>query len=129
MTFLLAFIMAISHVAATTTGISNNAAACYKLTFAEKNLWKETQTNTITAGGLVVTKNNSGKSNTMNLFDPQISGVNCKQYTIDISKSTSASKKYIDVTIANFETEDFTGTPRALLTISVLFESMVYQDK
>ena len=77
MTLLLAFLMAISHVAAASRQLDTSAsatpggpAACYKLTFAEKNLWKETQTNTITAGGMTITKNNSGKSNTMNLFDP-----------------------------------------------------------
>jgi len=43
----------------------------------------------------------------MNLFDPSISGVQCKSYTIDISKSTSASKKFMDVTIVNYETNDF----------------------
>jgi len=61
----------------------------------------------ITDGGKTISKNNSGKSNTMNLFDPSISGVQCKSYTIDISKSTSASKKFMDVTIVNYETNDF----------------------
>ena len=49
---------------------------------------------------------------------------------MDISKSTSVSKKYIDVTIVNYETEDYKlASPRVKLTISVLFETMIYQDK
>jgi hypothetical protein len=66
----------------------------------------------------------------MNLFDPNISRAQCKKYTLDISKSTSTYKKYIDVEIVNYETEDYKNTgPRVKLIISVLFETMVYQDK
>ena len=129
MTLLLAFFMAISHVSATLRQLTNHAA-CYKLTFAEENLWKETQTMDITDGGKTISKNNSGKSNTMNLFDPNISGVQCKSYTIDISKSTSTSKKFMDVTIVNYETNDFKdGTPRVKLSIALFYDTMVYQDK
>jgi len=85
---------------------------------------------TISDGGMTLSKNNSGLSNTMNLFDPNISGAQCKSYTIDISKSTGASKKFMDVAIVNYETNDFKeGTPRVKLTISLYFDSMVYQDK
>ena len=66
----------------------------------------------------------------MNLFDPNISKTQCKKYTIDISKSTSTNKKYIEVVITNYETKDFAETsPRVKLTISILYETMIYQNK
>ena len=66
----------------------------------------------------------------MNLFDPDISHAQCKKYTLDISKSTSTYKKYIEVVIVNYETKDFKdASPRVKLTISFLYETMIYQDK
>ena len=65
----------------------------------------------------------------MNLFDPDITNAQCKKYTLDISKSTSTYKKYIEVVITNYETKDYTdGSPRVKLTISFLYETMIYQD-
>ena len=66
----------------------------------------------------------------MNLFDPEISNAQCKKYTVDISKSTSTYKKYIEAIITNYETKDFAeSSPRVKLTISFLYETMIYQDK
>jgi len=121
--------LAISHVSATLRQL-DSLPGCYKLKWTDENLWKSTETITISDKGSTILKNNSGKAHTFNQFDPNISGVQCKTYTIDISKSTSSYKKYIDVTIVNFETEDYkTAAPRVQLVISVLYETMVYQDK
>ena len=82
---------------------------------------------TISDKGSTITKNNSGKGHTMSLFDPKITGAQCKTYYMDISKSSSQYKKYIDIAIVNYETEDYkTSAPRAQLVISVLFESMTF---